>query len=84
MDNLNAIIADFRATASFVDDDGRQWWPRHSDRLLHSALVEIARRLDVLDAELQPEGPAALRSSTRQVEALEQRLEALQSGEMPW
>lgn len=63
MDNLNDMLAAFRAEVTHTTGDGRVWWQRgYADQLLYEAFSEMARLL----------------------EALEQRLEALQSGEMPW
>lgn len=78
---LHSIATEYAARTSRTGIRGNVMWESDRDRLTHAFMLAVA---DILEQSQMAEGPLALAASGRQVEALEQRLEALQSGEMPW
>ena len=84
LDELRALAAAYRDAASHEWADGtRRHWTFKGARELHTFMLALCGRIDALEAELLPEGPAALAQARREVEVLEARIVALQTGDCP-
>ena len=84
------IAAQYLDWASHRSGDGVRHWQPHSKALVYQFMLAqcaetdaLRAELAALRAELAPEGPVLLARKCAEVEVLEQRINALMTGECP-